>query len=600
MNGKDLFLGMNYVSDQYVKEAETVTKFESGRSIRSLRRPALAAALIAVMLLLAGCGVAYAVSYLLSIQELKVGQRQETYDVFSDNGLQYLGKETATDDVLTLAGIQGTPGYQAAKEWFDFKQSYDPDHTLYWELDKANALKEFSSAYGGYGLYTQEMKDALDEIAGKYGLKLRGSRVIFKSNKLLFKALGMENILASGSQAQMKITQADYFENGNLDVMFDIQIPGEEGTQPEKTGAVLYYRPKDCLIADTAVIGSAADWKEWNYTTASGKTVLILRSPSSYLAWIICDMTDCTATLRVDAKHQYLSDTGIDRVEELTGRQLELLADAVNFSIEPKLTQGYENLSDGEKAVGEEINGCRIDLKSAFTDGYAAYVVLGITAPEGVNLTGPDVRIGPGNRGSGFFEPDTAAVSGGMSSGCQEDQDGLPNTCDYVIRANYQERDGQMPFPEGSVWNIYWENLVLNRYDPNTGENEETTLAEGAWSFDVRFEDGNYRELELLSQPMMMKACIGLQLNGGEVIEELEVTSIKLRSMSVSVSCENRYADFFTVTGVNSYVVMKDGSQIEIIGGSFPQPIDLEQADYLLLAGGTKLTIPQPPASTAE
>lgn len=598
MNGKDLFLGMNYVSDQYVKEAETVTKFERVRSIRSLRRPALAAALIAVMLLLAGCGVAYAVSYLLSIQELKVGQRQETYDVFSDNGLQYLGKETATNDVLTLAGIQGTPGYQAAKEWFDFKQSYDPDHTLYWELDKANALKVFSSAYGGYGLYTQEMKDALDEIAGKYGLKLRGSRVSFKTSTLLFKALGMENILTSGSQAQMKIIQADYFENGNLDVMFDIQIPGEEGT--ENTWVVLYYRPKDCLIADTAEIDSAADWKEWNYTTASGKNVLILRSPSSCLAWILCDMTDCTASLRIEARHEYLSDTGIDHVEEMTDRQLELLADAVNFSIEPKLTQGYENLSDGAKAVGEEINGCRIDLKSAFTDGYAAYVVLGITAPEGVNLTGSDISVGPGNRGSGFFEPDTAAVSGGMSSGCQEDQDGLPNTCDYVIRANYQERDGQMPFPEGSVWNIYWENLVLNRYDPNTGENEETTLAEGAWSFDVRFEDGDYRELELLSQPMMINASIGWSLDGSEVIEELEVTSIKLRSMSVSLSCENRYADFFTVTGVNSYVVMKDGSQIKIVGNRFTQPIDLEQADYLLLAGGTKLTIPQPPASTAE
>lgn len=600
MTGKDLFLGMNYVRDQYVKEAETVTKFERVRSIRSLRRPALAAALIAVMLLLAGCGVAYAVSYILSIQNLKVGQRQETYDVFSDNGLQYLGQETATNDVLTLAGIQGTGAYQAAKEWFDFKQSYDPDRALYRELDKANALKEFSGEYGGYGLYTQEMKDKLDEIAGRYGLKLRGSRVSFKSNKLLFMALGMENILASGSQAQVKITQADYFENGNLDVMFDIQIPGEEGTPPENTWAVLYYRPKDCLIADTAEIGSGTDWKEWNYTTASGKNVLILRSPSSCLAWILCDMTHCTASLRIEARHEYYSDTGIDHVEELTDRQLELLADAVNFSIEPKLTQGYENLSDGAKAVGEEINGCRIDLKSAFTDGYVAYVVLGITAPEGVNLTGSNISLGPGNRWPGVFTTTTAVWTGSQTGWPQEDQDGLPNTCEYVILANFQEPDGQMPFPEGSVWNIYWENLVLNRYDPNTGETEQTTLAEGAWSFDVCFEDGDYRELELLSQPMMIKASAGWSLDGSDAIEELEVTSIKLRSMSISLSCENINADFFTFSGVNSYVVMKDGSQIQIIGNRFTQPIDLEQADYLLLAGGTKLTIPQLPASTAE
>ena len=43
----------------------------------------------------------------------------------------------------------------------------------------------------------------------------------------------------------------------------------------------------------------------------------------------------------------------------------------------------------------------------------------------------------------------------------------------------------------------------------------------------------------------------------------------------------------------SSYAVMKDGSRVEIMNKKFVKPIDLNQVDHILLADGTKLTVPQ-------
>ena len=141
MNGKDIFLGLNDVGDDLIERAEYSqfpTKAEKHVNTRRLiRRPFLIAAIIAMMLLLVGC----AVVYILSMKEINIGQQQIHQDVFeydpeSGQAIAYLGQETVTEDVLTLAGIKGSPNYQAAQEWFSFKQEYDPDHSILYQLQK--------------------------------------------------------------------------------------------------------------------------------------------------------------------------------------------------------------------------------------------------------------------------------------------------------------------------------------------------------------------------------------------------------------------------------------------------------------------------------
>lgn len=589
MNGKDIFLGLKYIGEDLIQEAETA-RFPipavQKNTHRKIRRPLLIAALIALLLMLVGC----AVVYVLSLNGIKLGDQQISYDVYdydpnSGEAVAYVGQEMQTQQVLTLAGLDGTPASKAAREWYDFLEAYDPDS----EIKRAVWGKEpdFGEEYYGYGLYSQEMKEKLDEILTKYGLKLRGKQVEFKTSKLLFRALGMENVLNPDSEAQMHIDHAAYYENGNLNVHFTMTIPGENGADSEKTRGYLYYRPKDCFIPDTAVL-TEAQWEEWNHTTPSGDKVLIIRSEDSGAAWIFCDMPNCTASLRLDIiRRMYQekeNDVPVAKFDLMTKEQLEQIADAIDFSLEPKLVDGWENLSDGAVPAGQEINGYRIAPVSAFTDGYGYRIVLRITAPEGVALTDPEdhtAQIKPGDGVRGY---------------CEEDGDGKRNTCHYIL-SDYTSKydypaDGSLPYPEGYVIPIYWEDMYFLYYDFDKKEDVETLLTEGTWKFDIPLNDADTREIELLSQPMTAKACTGWKMDGTDVLEDKKVTSIKLRSLGIDVTSEDNNADFFCFTGQHANIVMKDGSKLEFYSSHFDQPVDLDQVAYVQLADKTILPMP--------
>ena len=118
MNGKDLFLGLKYVDDDLIEMAEydsfptSAEKTVTPKKRMRIRRLFLIAAIIAMLLLLVGCTVVY----LLSMQGIKLGEQQSSYDAFSfdpDTGfpVEYLGKETVTEQVLSFAGMRDTPAF---------------------------------------------------------------------------------------------------------------------------------------------------------------------------------------------------------------------------------------------------------------------------------------------------------------------------------------------------------------------------------------------------------------------------------------------------------------------------------------------------------
>lgn len=584
MNGKNLLIGLSHIDRKFIEESENDTLSEQGRKV--FRKPLLVAAIIALMLLLVGC----AVVYMLSLKEIKLGDQQVTYDVYSDDlnsddPFVPVGQKTEIQQVLTLAGMGETPASQAAREWYAFLESYDPDN----EIRKSVWGKEpeFPEEYKGYGLYTQDMKDKLDEILGKYDLKLQGQQMEFQTSKLLFRALGMENVLNPDREAQMRVNHTAYYENGNLDVYFDITIPGENGGASEKTNGYLHYRSKDCFIPDTAVL-TEAEWEEWNYITTSGDDVLIVYSEDAASAWIFSDMEHCTASLQLDIIQRMAVERGngeqTANFDIMSREQLEQVADAIDFSLEPKLIDGWENLSDGAVPAGQEINGYTIEPVSAFTDGYAYQIILRITAPEGVELTNPNdhsAQIKPGD---------------GIYGVCKEDGDGKLNTCyyilsDYTRKYEYPE-DGSLPYPEGYVIPVYWEDLYYSYFDSEKIESIETLLTEGTWKFDIPLSEADTREIELLTQPITAKACVGWKIDGSDVFEDVKITSIKLRALGIDLTSENENADFFCFTGQFAHVVMKDGTALEYLGGDFDQPIDLDRVAYVQLADKTIIPMP--------
>lgn len=589
MNGKDIFLGLKYVGEDLIEEAETArfpVQVNQKITHRKIRRPLLVAAIIALTLLLVGC----AVVYVLSLNGIKLGDHLVTYDVYDENPnskdpFAVVGQETYTQQVLTLAGLDGTPASKAAREWYDFLETYDPDG----EIKKAvwGNEPDFGEEYYGYWLYTQEMKDKLDEILAKYNLKLRGKQVEFKTSKLLFRALGMENVLNPGSEAQMNVSHAAYYENGNLDLYFTITVPGENGADSEMTSGYLYYRPKDCFIPDTAVL-TEVQWEEWNYTTASGDKVLILRSEDAASAWIFCDMPNHTASLQLNTIRKMYEEkengVPVAKFDIMTKEQLEQAADAIDFSLEPKLIDGWENLSDGAVPAGQEINGYKIEPISAFTDGYGYQIVLRITAPEGIVLTDPEdntAQVEPGNGAYGI---------------CKEDGDGTLNTCHYILSDSIYKsecpEDGSFPYPQGNVIPIYWEDLYFSRFDFETIQSDRTLLTEGTWKFNIPLSEADTREIELLTQPITAKGCIGFRLDGTDVIEDFEITSIKIRSLGIDLTCEKENANFFSFNRQFSYIVMKDGSWVEFGWNVLDERIDLDQVAYVQLADKTILPMP--------
>ena len=611
MNGKDIFKGLRYIDDDIIEEAE-FGMFPAKTSHRTIRRPLLVAAIIALTLLLVGC----AVVYVLSMKEINIGQQQAYQDVFeydpeSGQAVAYLGQETVTEEVLTLAGLKGSPNYQAAQEWFAFKQTYDPNGEIKASVWKD--LPEFPEEYAYYDIYTQEMKDKLDEILDKYNLNLIGRTVPFRTEELTLKALGIENIAVSGSNAIMELDYAAYQECGNLNMDFNFILP-RTAEEPElETRCHIYYTHKDAFTDDVIALGEIDTWKEWNYTTASGDEVLIFRSPEDWRGYIFCDMPNYTVTLRYTfIDEQYTTDiTGKATHEQefMTDQQIERLADAVDFSIEPQLIKGWEKLNEEAAATGEVINGWSMELKSIQSDGNNATILLSVTAPEGVDLTqhnGYPISLRAGNRW-GFFEmisEGNGNVGGGYGS--QEDGDGKNNTQNVILTYSAggdHLQSGEKPFSSGKVWKIWWEDIYANYLNEETDEPEEFFLAQGTWSFDVVFEDVVMEELELITDPLPSRVAYGWDMQGNDVYQDTIITSFILRPMSASIICdlEDIAPDFLTVGDRCVYVIMKDGSRVSFQGDNASSgvqnlqaesSIDLSQVASVIMPDGTELQVP--------
>ena len=589
MNGKDIFLGLKYVGDDLIEKAEYgqfPTKAEhtaTQKKRMSIRRPFLIAAIIAMMLLLVGC----AVIYVLSLQEIKLGDQTVTYDISNfdpETGEFYEGQESVHQQVLTLAGLSNTPAAKAAREWYEFTDSYDPDL----EIKKSvwGNIPDFGDKYYGYDLYTQEMKDKLDDILDKYDLKLRGKLIAFETPKRMLQAMDIESLLNPDIGAKLDIEfPYRYYENGVMYLNAVLTLPGENGD--ETVRVFLNYLPKDCFIPDTAVL-TEAQWEEWNYTTAGGDDVLILRAEESSSAWLLCDTGSSTTSISVDVLRD-MSEEVIDGVpvvqyEMMSKELLERLADAIDFSLQPRLVDGWEDLSYESIGLGESYEGYRFDLVSTFTDGYAYEIVLYLTAPEGIALTDPEdhtVRVKAGNGDSGY---------------CVEDGDGKLNTCHFILSDYVPEyelpMDGSLPFPKDHVISVYMEDLHSSYFDFDNIQDVDTLLAEGTWEFDVKLGESDTREIELLTEPIVAKACVGFKMDGTDVFEDRKLTSIKLRSMGMELTSEESDADFLSWTGVKSHIVMKDGSQVDVSWKRFDRPVDLDQVAYLQLADNTIITMP--------
>jgi len=615
MNGKDIFLGLRYIGDDLIEKAEygqfpTKAEMTATQKKRTgIRRPFLIAAIIAMMLLLVGC----AVVYMLSMQGILLGDQTATREVFEydpDTGeaAAYVGKESYIEQVFTIAGLEDSPANQAAREWFAFTQAYDPDGSIRHEVWGTET--DFPEDYDSYHIYTGEMKEKIDEISGKYGLKLAGKRLEFNTSVNACDALGIQPIQSSEHGLFLMFSNAMCWEGGNFYLEYDGAFPGGTGETMSDTYGTVHWNRKDCFSDDVIVIEDTGDWKEWEYTTTSGHKAVITVSPSSSRGYIICDRGE--AVLSVMAENQWLYGDGNEvTCLYLTDRQMEQLADTIDKAVQPRIPDRDAVDTQISQNGSETRAGYTVKVKSVKTDGWLARIVLGVTAPEGTVLsrnphTGfEDARYHIGFLDSSFLPSSTGNVigtNGGWNA--REDNDGLDNTVDLVLEIFVEMEDGSAPFGWSSGWEIWIQDIIGFYWDQDRHDYRKDVLAEAGWHFDIGFNErnGDYREIEFVEDPVRMSAITGFAMDGTDVFGEVEVTSFTLRAMSAAIRYDCGYAADFSRQDMPMYAVMKDGSRIRLqsTGGStgvtwytMESHVNVDEVDHILLMDGSRLTAPE-------
>lgn len=577
MNGKELFLGLSYINRTYIDEAEHDTVSNHGRgeragasTVRGLRRPLLAAALAALLLLLVGCVAVY----VLRSQNFIIGQRDSLQNVFDEYHREVTAAVPVSQQVLTFSGLQGSPGYQAAKEWYAYLQAYDADGIIRKQSFQTDLEALFPDTYPAYGVYSREMADKLEELAEKYHLKLLGAPVEFESMSGFAKALGIDHILLPDSNASVFLDSGECYSQGNFVLYMDLNLPKE--VWPYSVHTTLQYFRKDCLSTDVEYLNENEDWKEWMYTTSSGAAVLILRAAQGR-AYLFCDCGDATMSVDFEAGFNPLTDMPDFQPTWMTDRQVEQIADAIDFTLRPTLPDASVAAAAAPPA------GWEIETKSVTFDGSVGRVVFRLTAPAGTQL--PDAEnadyVYPQNDDlllpdTGSFEPNFWQVFS------QEDGDGKDNTIDLVYIFAMETVDDPA-FPQDARWHAHLVDLMTTSWEGESPVNR--VVAQGVWEPEVRFADSDNRKIDFINSPLQ------ITVDGVSTT----IASLQLRTMGTLMTVTEGMED---AGWMDQTVVMKDGSEIPLgIGDSTGSvtrnvaeaPIDLSQVAFLRLPDGTEL-----------
>ena len=571
MNGQEIFLGLSYISRKYIEEAETETVSGGADKAHRIRRPFLLAAVIALLLLLVGC----AAVYVLKMEHVKISSGTDQRDYSLVDGVYVKDPHTIDTTTLSMAGLKGSNAYKACADFYAYETE----------------LRASASASGDWAGYDDAINAKAQELAEQYGLKPEGQPLTFRTTRNLCNALGVERFVRNSQDVSIDVDQGFCRDSGNFFVLLRFAFPEDQGYEVTYTSGALYWNRQDTFSREYFTLEDRGDWVERNYTTSAGNTVLILTSPSQERGYIICDRGDALMTVWLDVNPELLSeDAGVVSAEYLhmTDKQLDIVADALDFAIQPNVPTQAD--VDAQAAPPQEAtqNGYTLKLKSVETDGYVARVVVGVTAPEDVDIESLNI-----STGRTFFRTpgrDSNGINGDFND--VTDDDGLANTKDLVAEFTVSFRDGLRPFELGATWDLDITDLYVDQWLPTS-----RVLTEGDWHFFITIDESctNYREIELLSEPITLKASTGWGEDGTDRLEAFPVTSVKLRSQSISLTAdtgEKTYADFFCFNGTIACVVMKDGSRVDILNQCLEKPIDLDQADYVLLPGDTKLPVP--------
>lgn len=309
MTNHDLLDILGEVKGAYILQAQQHRQPKPKTKRPSLKCTWLIAAIIALMLLLAGC-----VAYVLSLDDL----------IFGETVRENFYGEMEEENLFSIQGIAGTPGYMASKEWYEWEQAYDPDLTIYHSEEAFS--EDFGEAYYSYSLYTREMKDKLDEICEKYDLQLLGNSYIDPTEEGIYEAVGIESIFKPGAEVESDLS-GYYYKDGTFKLEGDITLTAENAPWPQVELISFFCRNKKSFSDLYASVGAEGTYEEWVYTNADGFEILMLLT--SYGAKMVVD----------EGNYVFIFSTSTFLDEEatpMTREGLEAFAEVLDFTIQPQ------------------------------------------------------------------------------------------------------------------------------------------------------------------------------------------------------------------------------------------------------------------------
>lgn len=220
-------------------------------------------------------------------------------------------------DFISLQGYADSVEKQAMEEWSRFLSSYDADGSLLAAI--GNGSTGLDSRYDAYGVYTQEMADALDGVAEKYGLVLHGAPEDCARDELFERVGG--RFLTVGEWGGY------LYPDGTFQCDEEGELAGY--------GKIMYQlrRTAKGVFDEVGLnVTDVNEYEQWEYQSACGKTVLLALGPDK--AMIFADLPGSFVAVNVLAGTGFADGSNyFPDSPPLTAENLETLADSFDFSL---------------------------------------------------------------------------------------------------------------------------------------------------------------------------------------------------------------------------------------------------------------------------
>lgn len=178
------------------------------------KRLLLIAAILAMALLLVGC----AVVYVLSLQDMAVGEHRYTAS-------RHEGGQEKTTTMISLQNVNQA----ALAEWLEFNEHYDTDGALA-AANNRNESEIPEPYHLTYSCYTWEMVDALDAIIEKYDLMLLEPYIVVQQGEadILFEALKIGNIHREEGPGRVLYNSGYFYPEGTFSISAEVTLTDSE------------------------------------------------------------------------------------------------------------------------------------------------------------------------------------------------------------------------------------------------------------------------------------------------------------------------------------------------------------------------------------